>query len=92
MPTQFIRRERGPILPPRPQVYPRPASAPRYGVVVKEVSGADQPTFKATAFLTESGGRREPIVNRNGRPLVAIGATPMKATTYLLAALRRRTS
>jgi hypothetical protein len=61
-------------------------------VVVKEVSGANLPTFKATAFLTESGGRREPVVNHNGRPLVAIGATPMKATSYLLAALRRRTS
>jgi hypothetical protein len=61
-------------------------------VVVKEVTGADLPTFKATAFLTESGGRREPVVNRNGRPLVAVGATPMKATSYLLAALRRRTS
>jgi hypothetical protein len=92
MATQFIRRERGPIPPSTTPLTPRVASAPRYGVVVKEVKGAERPTFKASAYLAESGGRREPVVSRNGRPLVAFGATPMKATIYLLAALRRRTS
>jgi hypothetical protein len=94
MPTQSMRRERGPtpLLRTQPQPAPRAASAPRYGVVVKEVRGPDGPTYQATAYLAESGGRREPIVNRNGRPLVAVAATPMKAASYLLAALRRRTS
>jgi hypothetical protein len=50
------------------------------------------PAFRASAYLVDRTGARAPIVNEKGRPLVAIGKTAMAATSYLLAALRRRTS
>jgi hypothetical protein len=93
MATQFIRRERGPTLPRA--AANRPVSTrivARYGVTVKEVRGVDRPTFKATAYVVDHTGTRAVVVNENGRPLVAVGLTPLKATSYLLAALRRRTS
>ena len=93
MATQFIRRERGPTLPPAiADGNQRPRSVARYGVVVKEVRGADRPTFQATAYVVDRSGARATVVNEGGRPLVAVGVTPLKATSYLLAALRRRTS
>jgi hypothetical protein len=90
MATQFIHRERGPNLLPALASYAYTTSRARYGVVVREVPGADQPTFKATAYRVDHAGGRAPVVNESGRPLVAVGATPVKATSYLMSALRRR--
>ena len=88
MATQFIRRERGPT--PPPAISHGYRAAKRYAVVVKEILGADRPTFKATAYRVGYCGEREAVVNDNGRPLVAVGTSAVKATSYLMAALRRR--
>jgi hypothetical protein len=65
-------------------------TSPRFGVVVKEVVGEDGPTFQAMAFVLSHSGVREPIINGDGHPFVAFGASPLKATNYLLSALRRK--
>ena len=78
MGTQFIRRERG------------PTPSPPLAVVVQAIAGAQPPSFSARAYRLDYGGGRVPVVNDLGRPLVAVGATPVKATSFLLAALRRR--
>jgi hypothetical protein len=93
MATQFIRRERGPNHPPTAsRAYQCTANSVRYGVSVREIAGGDRPTFQATAYLVDRTGHRAAVVNENGRPLVGIGTTAVKATSYLLSALRRRTS
>ena len=93
MATQFIRRERGPNhLPAVNRGYECTANSVRYGVFVREITGGDRPTFQATAYLVDRSGHRSAVVNENGRPLVGIGTTAVKATSYLMSALRRRTS
>lgn len=91
MSTQFIRRERGPSHPPAIVDDPHAlAQSLRVGVIVKVIGGVEPPTFTATAYRLDYRGARAPVVNESGHPLVAVGATPVKATSYLLAALRRR--
>jgi hypothetical protein len=90
MATQFIHRERGPNLSPLLAGYAYTTERARYGVVVRKVAGADCPTFTATAYRVDGSGARTPVVNEDGRPLVAVGSTPVKATSYLMSALRRR--
>ena len=59
------------------------------GVIVTQVVLPDRTGYQATAYRVDASGKRHAVVNTTGQPLVAFGSTPLKATAYLLSAVRR---